>query len=383
MKHRLVILTEIISPYRIPLFSAVAKNSKIDPHVIFLAETDPNLRQWRIYKEEMDFSYQILRSRRMRVGMYNVLLNCDVSKSLARAAPGVILCGGYNYIASWQALFWARKHNVPFVLWSESNAQDMRGGHALVEFLKTKFVQRCSGFVVPGRSALEYLRLHKVNEQTIFIAPNAVDNRFYAAAAEDARQNTSRNRAELGLPGRYFLFAGRLVREKGVFELLSAYAKLEESIRRQIGVVFVGDGAARAQLEQQARAISPGTIMFAGFAQRERLAVYYALAEMLILPTYTDPWGLVVNEAMVCGLPVILSQAAGCAADLLRENWNGLLVSPADVTSLTSAMRNLACRPELCETMGARSKQLISQYSPLLWATAIEHMIDALGESRD
>ena len=70
-------------------------------------------------------------------------------------------------------------------------------------------------------------------------------------------------------------------------------------------------------------------IRFAGFAQREQLAIYYALAEMLILPTYTDTWGLVVNEAMACGLPVIVSRAAGCAADLVTENWNGLLV-PAE-----------------------------------------------------
>ena len=96
MRRRLVILTEIISPYRIPLFNALAQHPEVDLHVIFLAETDPSLRQWQIYKEEIDFSCQVLPSWRKRVGRYNVLLNRDVGRALVEAAPDVILCGGYN-----------------------------------------------------------------------------------------------------------------------------------------------------------------------------------------------------------------------------------------------------------------------------------------------
>jgi glycosyltransferase involved in cell wall biosynthesis len=383
MRRRLVVLTEIIAPYRIPLFNALAQHPEVDLHVIFLAETDPNLRQWQIYKDEIQFSYQVLPSWRKRVGKYNILLNRGMAGALVKAAPDVILCGGYNYAASWQSLIWARVHKIPFVLWSESNAQDLRRGHALVESLKTEFLRKCSGFVVPGRSALEYLRVHKIKEDVIFTAPNAVDNDFFAASAVAARQNAATRRRELALPGRYFLFAGRLVREKGVFELLSAYAKLDESIRQQVGLAFVGDGASRPQLEEQAASISLGVIRFAGFAQREQLATYYALAELLILPTYTDTWGLVVNEAMACGLPVILSRAAGCAADLVRENWNGLVVPPRDASSLMSAMQSLAHQPHLRATMGANSVQHISHYSPIEWSRGIARMVEAKGGTGD
>jgi 1,2-diacylglycerol 3-alpha-glucosyltransferase len=382
MKRRLVILTEIISPYRIPLFNALAQQVDVDLHVIFLAETDPDLRQWQIHKEEIEFSYEILPAWRKRVGRYNALLNRGVGVALGKTAPEVILCGGYNYVASWQALFWARNRKVPFFLWSESNVQDMRRGHAVVEFLKAQFLQRCSGFLVPGKSALEYLRAHKVDEAAIFSAPNAVDNDFFVAAAASARRDASKWRRELVLPARYFLFVGRLVREKGGFELLSAYAKLDKSMRQQIGLVLVGDGACRRQLESQASSITPGEVRFAGFAQRDQLAIYYALAEMLILPTYTDTWGLVVNEAMACGLPVIVSQVAGCAADLVKENWNGLLVTPKDVSSLTSAMRSLADQPDLRASMGANSMQRISVYSPKKWSAGVARMVQAAGDTR-
>ncbi len=383
MTRRLVILTEIISPYRIPLFNALAQHTGVDLHVIFLAETDPTVRQWQVYREEIKFSYQVLTSWRKRVGKYHALLNRGVVRGLKAAAPDVILCGGYNYVASWQALAWARVHHIPFLLWSESNLQDRRRGHALVEFLKDEFFHKCSAFVVPGKSAREYLRAHKIKEDVIFTAPNAVDNDLFAKAAAAARQNADRLREELALPKRYFLFAGRLVPEKGVFDLLSAYAKLDGQVRQQIGLVFVGDGACRAQLEGQAAAISPGVIRFAGFAQRERLAAYYALAEMLILPTHTDTWGLVVNEAMACSLPVVVSRVAGCAADLVRENWNGWLVSPRNVPLLTTALESIAGHPELRVTMGANSMQHISNYSPAEWSMGIAQAIESVRGTHD
>jgi glycosyltransferase involved in cell wall biosynthesis len=384
MRRRLVILTEIISPYRIPLFNALVQHEEVDLHVIFLAETDPTLRDWHVYKNEIRFSYEVLPSWRKRFGRYNWLLNRGVGRALSKSAPDLILCGGYNYVASWQSLIWARVHKVPFILWSESNAKDLRRGHVLVELLKSAFLSACNGFVVPGQPAEEYLKTQKnIPEDAIFTAPNAVDNDLFAESAAAARRNAAEHRKSLRLPERYFLFAGRLVREKGVFELLSAYAKLDESVRRQVGLVFAGDGVCRGRLEDEAASISPGMIRFAGFAQRGQLAAYYALAEMLVLPTYADTWGLVVNEAMACGLPVILSRAAGCAADLLKENWNGLLVPPRDVVSLTLAMQNLADQPELCATMGANSAQHILHYSPRDWSRGIARLVEAKAGARD
>jgi glycosyltransferase involved in cell wall biosynthesis len=252
-----------------------------------------------------------------------------------------------------------------------------------VEFLKKEFLSRCSGFVVPGQSAHEYLSAHRIKEGVIFTALNAVDNDLFASAAAVARENAATRRPELGLPERYFLFVGRLVPEKGVFDLLSAYAKLSPNVRRQIGLVFVGDGVSRRQLEDQAASISPGIIKSAGFAQREQLAAYYALAQALVLPTYTDPWGLVVNEAMACGLPVIVSRVAGCAADLVKEDWNGLLIPPGDVQSLTAALESLATRQDLQTMMGVNSVQHIAHYSPEAWSLGIARAIGMTGGVRD
>ena len=378
MSRRLVLLTEIISPYRIPLFNTLARRSEVNLHVIFLSETDPSLRQWQVYKDEIQFSYEVLPSVRKRMAGFNMLLNRGVSQALGRAGPDVILCGGYSYVASWSTLFWAKSHDVPLILWSESNVQDSRRGHSVVELLKSLFLKRCDRFVVPGRSARQYLVSHGIQDGVVYTAPNAVDNILFANAAQLACNNAPVMRQRLQLPGRYFLFVGRLVPEKGAFELLSAYAKLDERLRTLVGLVLVGDGPAKPALEAQAAKIASGRVIFAGFAQREQLPAYYALAEMLILPTYTDTWGLVVNEGMACGLPVVLSRAAGCADDLVEENWNGVLIPPKDEPALAAAMERLATQNDIRVKMSANSRERIAHYSPERWANGV---VQAVGES--
>ena len=100
MKRRMLILTELIAPYRIPVFNALAKRSEIELNVIFLSRTDTSIRQWRVYEEEIRFSYEVLPCWRKRVGKYNVLLNRGLTGALEAASPDVIVCGGYNYVSS-------------------------------------------------------------------------------------------------------------------------------------------------------------------------------------------------------------------------------------------------------------------------------------------
>lgn len=366
MSRRLVILTELIAPYRIPVFNALARHVEIDLHVIFLARTDLSLRDWRVYEDEIRFSYEVLPSWRKKIGRRNILLNFQVTKSLADCRPDAIVCGGYNYLAFWQALRWARRKRVPFLLWSESTACDQRGEYGVVEALKGVFLRRCDAFVVPGKSAFHYLEKLGISQQDIFVARNAVDTDLFANIAQEAHRHDPQLRSQLTLPERYFLYVGRLVQEKGVMDLLSAYALLPETMRQQIGVVIVGDGPLRAELEAAARDIYPGTIQFAGFIHRERLATYYGLAECLVMPTHTDTWGLVVNEAMACGLPVICTNVAGCAKDLVRDN--GKLTEPGNIQQLHEVISVLVSDPELRLSMAKKSADLIREYSPESWA---------------
>ena len=365
---KLVILTEIIAPYRIPVLNALARRAEIEVEVIFLSENDPSLREWKVYKDEIKFNYRVLPSWRQRLGRYNVLINRGVNSALSDLKPNVILCGGYNYLASWSTARWAGSHRVPLLLWSESTAWDRRRGYPLVEFMKKRFLKLCAAFVVPGRSSFEYLTHLGIAPQRIFTAPNAVDTTLFSNLAETARRNESQVRSRYHLPSRYFLYVGRLVKDKGVFDLIEAYAQLEGEIRSNVGLVFAGTGSDSRKLVERAARISPGVIQFSGFVHREELPKIYAFADALIFPTHSDPWGLVVNEAMACDVPVILTNVAGCASDLVQDGENGFVIPPRDVAQLAGAMARVAEDSAIRSEMGRMSGERIEANSPDAWA---------------
>ena len=382
MKRRVVILTEIIAPYRIPVFNALAARAEVDLHLIFLAETDPGLRQWQVYRDEIRFSYEVLNSYRLRVGPFNVLPTRGVSAALRACNPEVIVCGGYNYLALWRAQQWALRRGVRFLLWSESNAFDARRNFAWVEAAKRRFIQSCDGYVVPGTSAAEYLKSFGVAPERIFVAPNAVDVELFSKGAEQARRDPGLHQ-RLGLPQRYLLYVGRFVRAKGVLDLLAAYATLPESIRREVGLVLAGDGEEREGLVRSSRKISPGKVLFPGFLQRDELSAFYGMAEALVFPTHSDPWGLVVNEAMACGLPVIVTDVAGCVAGMVRDGENGYVVGAAASESLSQAMGQLLSAPVLQQQMGHRSREISSGFTPQAWAEGLVRAVAGdFGEGR-
>lgn len=382
MTRRIVIVTELIAPYRIPVFNLLGQMDKIDLHVIFLSKTDPKIREWMVYEREIQFHYQVLRSGRLRGRNHSVLINAGMRKALRQALPDAIVCGGYNYPASWQSLLWARRHRVPFFLWIESNENDSRSNRRLTHFLKKRFLARCDGFIVPGQASLKYLKNFGISPQKIFTAPNAIDIDLFGRAADQCRQNRASARQRLNLPQRFFLFVGRIVEEKGVFDLLEAYRSLNPKLRIEVGLVYVGDGPDRVELARRAKDVASCAIRFPGFIQRDELPAYYALADALVFPTHSDPWGLVVNEAMASGLPIICSDVAGCAADLVevtpgRES-NGYIVPARDIERLAHALRDVAENPENRRRMGHNSKERIARYSPLACAQGIAQAVMSL-----
>lgn len=378
MKPRVAIITEIIAPYRLPVFNSLASNANVEPHVIFLSETDPSLRDWFIYRSEIRFPHYVLSNWRRRLWDYNLLLNWGMDRLLEKISPDILICGGYNYFASWQAARWCSRHGVPLVLWSESTGEDDRRGHALVEYLKREFVRKCRAFVVPGRSAFDYLLSLGVPEGAIVTAPNAVDNDLFGRQALATRSNAARCRARFDLPQRFFLYCGRLTKSKGVFDALDAYASLAPDLRSEVGFVFAGNGEARSALQKRAKGLNPGRVQFAGFVHREDLPTFYALADMLIFPTHSDPWGLVVNEAMACGLPIISTSVAGCTADLVENGRNGLVVEAGAVGQLASSMDLLARDREMRSRFALHSQRKIRSHSPEACAQGLAAAVERL-----
>jgi glycosyltransferase involved in cell wall biosynthesis len=157
------------------------------------------------------------------------------------------------------------------------------------------------------------------------------------------------------------LYVGRLAREKGLDVLLQAAASLP------VQVMIVGTGPERARLEEAA----PANATFLGQLDQDAVAREYAQADVFVLPSLSEPWGMVLNEAAAAGLPLVATDAAGAAHDLVEDGANGFLVPAGDAVALRDALERLAGDPALREQAGRRSRELAQRFTPEAWAAAV------------
>jgi glycosyltransferase involved in cell wall biosynthesis len=376
-KIQIVILTEIISPYRIPPFNCLATESDIDLEIFFLAETESR-RSWNVPKDKIEFSYRILQG--LEIGkIYQqapIFLNSGVIYQLWQQRPDIIICGGWQHYTYWLALAYARITKTQFLIWSESTLKDERTSSQFKEKLKRWIINQASGFIVPGKAQKDYLTYLGASNEKIYLAPNVVDSNFFTLETERYRQHQEVYKQKLNLKGCVILFVGRLIDEKGIPELLEAFTSLSQD---NVTLAIVGDGAFLQKYQNYCQHKKLENVIFTGFKSQEELVKYYAAADIFVFPTRSDPWGLVINEAMAAGLPIICSTAAGAADDLIKDEVNGLLVTVGDVSSLYKALQRLIIDENLRKQMGLQSRAIIKDYTPNKMAQGFKKAIVGMG----
>ncbi len=370
---RIAILTEIPAPFRTPLFNVLAERDDIELDVFFLAERDPVRPHYRLFPDEMRFRWQVLPGRELVRGGRWVVLSRGVARRLLRLRPGVVVVGGWSQPAFWVALVAARLLRAPLVAWVESTARDARSGGGALERAKRAMIARCAGFLVPGRASQEYLESLGVPAERIEIAPNAVDVSIFRDAVAAARAAEGRDglRARLGVPpeGCLVLAVGRLAPEKGIDVLLAA-ARTLETAGSAVQVAVVGGGPEEAAL----RAAAPACVRFTGPLGRDELVPWYAAADVFALPSRSEQWGMVLNEAAAAALPIVAGDAAGAAWSLVDDGVSGFRVPSGDAPALAQALAALAADPALRERAGARSAALGAEHSAEAWAAGVARL---------
>jgi glycosyltransferase involved in cell wall biosynthesis len=350
---RIALLTEIPAPYRIPLFNALAERAELD--VLFLRGQHPE-RPYRLHEEELRFRWRVLPGRHVLTRRWWLVVNRGVLPALRRARPDVVLLGGWNQPAFWLALAWAHVRRVPVLLWVESTGRDDRSRR--LERPKRALLASVQGFVVPGRAAADYLRSLGVESGRITVAPNAVDPGLFRRAP-DRRAN--------GRP--VVLAVARLSPEKGIDVLVRAVDELEAEL------VLAGSGPEEARL----RSLAGPNVRFLGNVERDDLPALYATADVAVVPSRSDTWGMALNEAALAGLPLVATDVVGAAADLIEDGGNGFRVPPDDVAALHAALARILDDDELRAAMARRSAEIAARFTPETWA---ERVLEAAISSR-
>jgi 1,2-diacylglycerol 3-alpha-glucosyltransferase len=282
--------------------------------------------------------------------------------------PDIVVAPGYADPQFLAALTKYREERPDCIaiLWSESTMLDHKR-HALIEAVKTCCISAFDGAIVAGTKHAAYLSQLGMPRDRIAIVGNCVDNNFFSS-----RTHAIRSEGGERVPP-YFLFVGRLIPEKNVSGLLEAY----ELYRGRIGanawsLVLVGGGQLEARLKQHVLKRNIPGITFAGVRQVNELPAYYAHASCLVLPSTSEPWGLVVNEAMACGLPVLVSNRCGCSPELVREGVNGFTFDPFDANCLAALMERVSTAGFPLDQFGINSRNVLSDFTPDIFAEKTE-----------
>ncbi len=366
---RIGILTSHPIQYQAPWFRALAR--VVDLQVFFTHRQTPAEQAAAGFGVGFDwdvdllsgYSHRFLENKSRRPGV-NRFSGCDTPeiRSIIRQGnyDGFVVTG-WHLKSYWQAVRACRRVRVPVLVRGDSQLLTPRSmlKRAIKAVGYRIMLYQFDGFLVVGQRAREYLVHYGVGEDRMFFAPHFVDNEWFALRANETRGARHDVRARWGADEKTLvaLFVGKFQRLKRAGDILSALALLKP---RGIGAaaVFVGAGELDAELRAQV-ARENIHASFVGFKNQSELPACYASADVLVLPSDSETWGLVVNEAMACGLPAVVSDAVGCAPDLIEEGKTGFTFPVGNVAELADRLARLAAmkreghdfRPALTEKM--------------------------------
>ncbi len=307
-----------------------------------------------------DYPYQVLYPRSLDSITLKERIK-GVFSAFHSFRPDILNITGWYDPAQVALALYAKLRGVKVVISVESSESD-KTRSILKEYTKKVILRQAEAFFCFGKSSVNYLRSLGVPEYKIAVKKAAVvDNQRILVAYSNAKQKLGNTASE----SHNFIYVGRLAVEKNLNTLLSAYRNfINLNKSSSWGLLIVGDGPIRGELESYVLKYNLNRVQFVGGVAWHQVPLYLANAHVLILPSISEPWGLVVNEAMVCGMPVIVSSNCGCSEDLVESGNNGFVFDPFSINSLVESMSYYSTNPNEIVAQGEFSKKLIESFNP-------------------
>jgi glycosyltransferase involved in cell wall biosynthesis len=250
------------------------------------------------------------------------------------------------------------------------------------EWVKSRFVKLCGAGFAGGSPHAEYLTQLGLPRKKISLGYDTVDNEYFQCKTDEARANAANLRRKKNLPEKFFFASARFVEKKNLFNLIRAFARYralaEAAARTEIwDLVLLGDGALKPGLAALISELGlEPHVHLPGFRQYQELPAYFGLAQAFVHASTTEQWGLVVNEAMASGLPVLVSNRCGCAMDLVAENSNGFTFAPESVDELAQLLLKISAAGFPLAKFGAESRRIIANWGPDRFATGMRDAVE-------
>lgn len=376
---KVLLLNNVPAPYFDPLFERLGRDSGWELTVCYSSVWNQAVG-WEKKTGTTDGAYRTIILDRQRPWL-KARLGSSVAASMALIGlllckqPDYLLIYGYTLLPQMAALVWAMMTGTPFAVAGDANhyTDVATGLKRLAKGLWLRQVTRqAAALICVGTANRLFWSAYGARPEQLFEARFAVDNHHFAQASTARNDDAEDWRHRFGMAGKVvFLFVGRLVKRKNVDLLIRAAQQLNGE---QIAIVIAGSGEERESLE--ALAAGDPRVVFTGNVAQSELPLFYALADVLVLPAQQEPWGLVVNEAMACGLAIIAHQHCGAAVDLVSID-NGVVLTGFSADELAQAMQKLAADVALLRSMQRCSREKIQAWSIQAAASGILQAVDA------
>ncbi|MEM7530787.1 MAG: glycosyltransferase family 4 protein [Chloroflexota bacterium] len=326
---------------------------------------------WHLnYHEQLADHVQILSHDPLQAGEFSQRSKHQLLQALDQFQPDVVAIIGYTGPVSRAALGWCRAHQRGAVLMLSSHAAD----YTRVwwkEWPKRQLVCLYDAAIVSGTRQADYARQLGLSPERIRTGYGVVDNEFWRNGAALVRANRQSGQRDDRYPIQFFLTACRFVPKKNLSGLLNAYAMyVAQAETNPWPLVIVGDGPLAPMLQQQVHDLNlTHLVHFPGYLSSTEMATVYGLASTFVLASaYAEQWGLVVNEAMAAGLPVLVSEICGCVPDLVLDGETGFAFDPGDGQALATLLGTFSSGGVDTAAMGEKAQRYIQHFSPAVFA---------------
>jgi glycosyltransferase involved in cell wall biosynthesis len=388
VRRRLLLVSSHVIQYSSPIYQRLARDPRLEIMVAYCsmqgaqAGVDPGFGVEVSWDTPLLEGYPWVhlpnRAPRPGIGRFFGLFNPGLWKLIRNGKFDAVFVSGYFYASAWITIFAAKWYGVPILFTTEAHslrswATQSKWKLRFKRWLVRRILSLGNVLLSVSSGAVEQLKALGFSKDRIVLSPYAVDNAWWTAKASEVNPDAVRKSWQIPVSARIVLFCAKLQPWKGPLDLLEAFARanVPESY-----LVFAGDGPLRSRVEQRARdqGIS-GRIRFLGFVNQSQLPAVYRASDLLVLPSLYEPFGLVVNEAMLCGCPVAVSDRVGAKFDLVRQSENGCVFPAGDVDALAVVLTDILSDPDKRLRMSAAARTRMETWSPREY---VEGLVEAV-----
>jgi glycosyltransferase involved in cell wall biosynthesis len=359
----------IPTPYMVERFNALADRGAFEFEAWF-SDRIYSSRSWAVDESSWRFKYRYLPTTRVGTRTLHWLL-----PMLGRRPDMIVsLYAEPVFILGWLV---AKIRGIASGFWVEVTFDRWVKRSRLKEAIKRWLFPRMDVIVTVGDDGRDFSIKYGAKPENIYFAPHVIDVAHFQTNSTIAVEERLRLRHELGVHGVTFIYVGRLWWGKGINDLIDAFERVQRELKGEASLLVVGDGPEESNLKRLCAERNISNVVFAGFRQKSELPHLYAASDVFVFPTLGDPYGLVVDEAMACSLPVISTSSAGEIRDRVEEGVNGFIVPPENSAALAQRMVILAGDADLRQRMGEQSVAKIQGHTPDRWAGDFERIVGA------